>query len=671
MPDLPPPPVTPVEEVVVTAARLPPRPADGAFSIVEIGQDDLAASPRLDEALTDVPGVSLFRRTSSLAANPTTQGVSLRAIAPSGAGRTLVLLDGAPLNDPFGGWVIWSQVPPESLARATIVRGAGAGPYGAGALTGVISMSERGQGNVAEMSGAEDGGFRVAAAGVTGFGQARVFATAVHDRSDGYVPVRGPGAGAADTPLDLAANAAAVRIDMPLGFADLSMRLGAYDEDRGAGLAGARAEASGWSASAGLARQPEGSGLGWRVQAWFRESAFSNTSVAVLPGRTGTTPANDQFATPATGWGLNAAVRRDGGTWSWELGADARLNEGEVNERFRFMAGAFTRDRRAGGSSAVLGAYAEGAWRPRGDWLVAGGVRVDHWSSSDGVRIEHDRGTGAVTLEEHPADRDGEVFTARLGVRREFDGGIAWRASAYSGFRPPTLNELHRPFRVGNDITEANAALEPERLYGIETGLSGGGENWRFDVAAFANRIDDPIANVTIGVRPGVFPRAGFVPAGGVLRERQNAGRIDAFGLEATVSRDVHEDLLSLRLSGAFTAAEVNGGTAAPQLTGLRPAQAPQWTVVAGADWRPLDRLTLSADVRWEGQRFEDDLNSRVLASSVTLDLRADWRVTDNASLWAAVDNLGDAQVEVSETADGTEGFGPPRTVRVGLRLTY
>lgn len=672
MPDIPPPPVAiPVEEVVVTAARLPPRPADAAFSIVEIRQDALAQVPRLDEALTEVPGVSLFRRTSSLAANPTTQGISLRAIAPSGAGRTLVLLDGAPLNDPFGGWVIWSQVPPESLARATIVRGGGAGPYGAGALTGVISLSERGSGGSAEVSVAEGVGFRLGAAGVTGVGSTRLFATAVHDRSDGYIPVRGPGSGAADTPLDLEATAGAVRFDTPLGFADLSMRLGGYEEERGAGLAGARAEASGWSASAALARQPQGADLGWRVQGWYRDSRFSNTSVAVAPGRTGTTPANNQFATPSTGWGFNAAVRRDGGARSWEVGIDARLARGEVNERFRFMAGDFTRDRRAGGETAVIGAYAEGAWRPRGDWLVTGGVRADHWSNSDGLRLEHDRGSGAVTLEERPADRDGEVLTARLGVRREFDGGLAWRAAAYSGFRPPTLNELHRPFRVGNDITEANAALEPERLYGLETSLSGGGEAWRFDLTAFANRIDDPIANVTIGVGPGVFPRAGFVPAGGVLRERRNAGRINAFGLEAMVAHDFREVPLSLRLSGAFTSAEVDGGTSAPQLTGLRPAQAPQWTVVAGVDWRATDRLTLAADLRWEGARFEDDLNSRVLGSSATVDLRADWQATDTAALWAAVDNLGEADVEVSETADRTEGFGPPRTFRVGLRLSY
>lgn len=144
--DLPPPVplVSPtVEQVVITGARLPLAAGEVAFARVRLDAGDLARNPRLDEALRQVPAVSLFRRTTSLSANPTTQGINLRAIAPSGAGRTLVTLDGVPLNDPFGGWVIWSQVPPESLQGVDLVRGGGSGPWGAGALTGVIRLAER------------------------------------------------------------------------------------------------------------------------------------------------------------------------------------------------------------------------------------------------------------------------------------------------------------------------------------------------------------------------------------------------------------------------------------------------------------------------------------------------------------------------------------------------
>src|SRR5690606_36391226 len=107
------------------------------------------------------------------------------------------------LNDPFGGWVIWWQIPPESLGSLDIVRGSGAGPYGAGALTGVIVLREREAGAVLDASVAERGGARLAGSGSRGFGRLTLTASGLYEHSDGYVPVRGPAQGAADTPTDL------------------------------------------------------------------------------------------------------------------------------------------------------------------------------------------------------------------------------------------------------------------------------------------------------------------------------------------------------------------------------------------------------------------------------------------------------------------------------------
>ncbi|MES2833381.1 MAG: TonB-dependent receptor [Pseudomonadota bacterium] len=661
------PPETPVAEIVVTAARLPPAAGEAAFSVIRLSSETLDHARRLDEALASVPAVSLFRRTSSASANPTTQGISLRAIAPSGAGRTLVTLDGIPLNDPFGGWVIWSQTPPQSLDGADIVRGAGAGPYGAGALTGVIALRERDRGGVLDAELSERGGGRLAGSVSGDLGAFRLVASGRHETTDGYIPVRGPAAGTADTPLDLTATSAAIRTDAGLGEARLSLRASAYEEDRGSGLAGARATASGSSFSATLARRPDAR-PGWRIQAWRRESDLANSAVAVAADRASTTPANDQFATPGTGWGLNAALRGSGPRLEWELGADARFSEGETRERFRYMGSAFTRDRVAGGRTLVAGLYAEGSWRTD-PWLVAGGLRADRWSNSDGRRLERDLATGLPTLDETSPDRDGDVISARLGVRRDLGGGWAARAAAYSGFRPATLNELHRPFRVGNDITEANAALEPERLQGIETGLAFDRDRYRFGATVFWNRVDDAIVNVTIGAGPGVFPRAGFVPAGGVLRERRNAGTIEATGIE--LDAEARLDRLTLTAALSVTDARIDGGSAAPQLTGLRPAQAPIWSATAGIDWTATDRLGLSLNARYESRRFDDDMNSRVLDPALTLDARADWRLTARTGLWLSLDNVTDEAIEVSETAGGVAGYGPPHTLSLGLRHAW
>lgn len=654
-----------VAAVVVQAPRLPPLAGEAAFAVETFDAKALGQDRRLDEALKRSPGVSLFRRTGSDAANPTIQGLSLRAVAPSGAGRALVTLDGAPQNDPFGGWVIWSALPGEALDGAAVIRGAGAGPYGAGALTGVVALRERGARDglsALSVAGGERGTYRAAAV----FGGEHLLIAASGSTTDGYKPVRGAQAGAADAPTTLSDQAISARLQGALGEADWAVRLGAYEERRGAGLIGAGSIASGGSLTLTAARAPTGQAAGWRIQAWMRSSDLKNTSVAVGAGRAFTTPANDQYATPALGYGLNAAWQARAGAWSWELGGDVRAAQGEVRERFRYQGGAFTRGREAGGRTLVGGVYGEAAFVGE-DLLVTGGARIDGWRSTDALRRERDLATGAVVLDQDPADNSGATPTARFGVRHRLAGETWLRGAAYAGFRPPTLNELHRPFRVGNDVTEANSGLKPEILHGAEAGLSGEGAV-RWNLGVFYNLLRDPITNVTVGFGPATFPTAGFIPPGGVLRQRRNVGEIQAWGLEADVTADLGA-AWTVRGALSATRAEVDGGAAAAQLTGKRPAQTPELTLTAGAEWRAAERLTLTADLRYESGRFEDDLNTRKLAPALGVDLRAGWRVSPAAEVYLAAENLFDARIEVGETADGVESFAAPRTLVVGFSL--
>src|SRR5262249_52241783 len=161
--------------------------------------------------------------------------------------------------------------------------------------------------------------------------------------------------------------------------------------------------------------------------------------------------------------------------------------------------------------------YAEGS-RNVGRWLLTGGVRLDGWATWNGRLLEANRFTGVPTLDQHPPDRSGVVPTARAGVRRDFDravlDGFYVRGAAYAGSRPPTLNALYRPFRVVNDVTLANPALIPERLYGIEAGAGQDTEHWSWSATVFQNRLANAVTNVTLAHGPGTFPGAGFIPAG-------------------------------------------------------------------------------------------------------------------------------------------------------------
>ena len=671
-PDVAAPPPAVVQTVIVTAARLPPAVGDAAFSIIRLTPAELQDQPRLDQALEQTPGVSLFRRTSSAAENPTTQGVALRSIAPSGAGRALVTLDGVPQNDPFGGWVIWTSLPAEALEGASIIRGAGAGPYGAGALTGVVALDELSRPGAVnlDVSAATLGGSRGAFATDQAIGKASLFVSASGEHTDGWTPVL-YGAGAADDRLSLTDASAAARLQAPVGRALMALRVGAYREERQAGLVGANSTAKGQDASLTLAAQPEADVLGWRLQGWVRHSDLRNTSVSVPANRASTTPSNDQYATPAMGWGANAAVRGEAGAFSWEAGGDVRGASGEDRELFRNLGAGFTRNRLAGGRTLVAGGYVEASWIS-GPWLVTGGGRIDGWWSQNGHRVETDTTSGAVTFQDHPADRSGAVPSGRVGIKRDLGEGLYVRAAGYTGFRPPTLNELYRPFRVGNNITEANSALKPERLYGAEAGFGGQSGALTWSATGFYNRLEDAVTNVTVGVGPGTFaafPDAGFIAAGATLAQRQNAGTIKAEGVEAEAAYRL-SPALGLRAAVDYTHAEVDGGAAAPQLTGLRPAQAPRFTATAGVDWRPLERLGLHGDLRYESTRFDDDLNTHPLKPGTTVDARADWNFSRNVAVYVEASNLFDDRIQTANTS-GLLSYDAPRIVRAGFSVRY
>ncbi len=647
-------------EVVVHSSRLSAYQGDSAFASTSLDRDALDGAS-LDQSLKREVQAALFRRQSSLTANPTVQGVGLRAIGPSGAGRALVTLDGVPQNDPFGNWVIWAALPEDEITHAHVVKGAGGGAYGAGALTGVIDLSlQPPQPDAAFASVSEDdGGSSDTRAGMT---LGPVAISAAGRTLKGDIPVRAS-RGAADVATFGRDRTVFAHAQFPLLGGDLAIMAGSYDSRRDTGLSGATATSSGDQVAISLTRQPDVQDLGWRLQAWHRDSDLSNVSVAVAAGRTGTTLANNQVATPATGNGFNAALRRRSGGIEWEIGADGRRFEGESREFFRYVSGSPTRYRVSGGSETVSGLYAE-ASRDFGATLLSGAVRADIWKTEDGHRTESDTATGAKTLGLVFAQRSGTVVSGRIGATHDF-GGVTGRVAAYTGFRPPSLNELYRPFRVGNDVTDANADLTPENLSGAELGVRGGDTRRFVDLGVFVNRLDHPITNVTLATGPFTSPTAGVIPAGGTLRQRQNLGQIRAYGLEA---RGRYELNATLALDGALTLTHARVARANPTVNGLRPAEAPDYAGSVGLEMR-IARATVHTDLVFEGQTFDDDLNTLPLKASRNLSLRLDYPLGRQVILTASVTNALDAAIPITHAGDGTIGYDTGR--RVGIGLTW
>jgi vitamin B12 transporter len=282
------------------------------------------------------------------------------------------------------------------------------------------------------------------------------------------------------------------------------------------------------------------------------------------------------------------------------LGLDWRRTSGKTRENSNFVAGAPTRSRDAGGLTETIGGYAE--WSADADRVnLAISGRVDHWSIRNGRRLETNIG-GTVRSDDRFSDRSGWQWTGRAAVNWWFADPVRLKLSAYRGWRLPTLNELYRPFRLGADATAANEALAPETMVGGQVKLESNLDKAEIGLTFFYNRLDDAIANVTLGQGPGLFPSVGFVAEGGVYRQRQNLDSIRSKGVEFDASIDLSREIV-LNLGYAFVDARARGSGVALALDGLRPAQVPKHAGRVGASWK-VDGFHGDATLRYIGKQF-------------------------------------------------------------------
>ncbi len=686
----------PLSAEIVSAARLP-QPREHLASAGRVyDRADLAASPAatLDGALRALPAFSLFRRSDSFSANPTAQGVSLRGLGPSGASRSLVLLDDVPLNDPFGVWVAWTKLPRESLARIEVVPGGGATAWGNAALGGVVHLlsaaPETTSGSATVTAG--DAGTRSAEVAATlAGGTARLDLDARAFGTDGYVLVAPERRGAIDLPAWSRHRSVHARWRQPLApDLHLALAVRSAEEKRGNGTPYQRNASRENFAAVTLAGQPDPA-FAWTAVAYGQDQRFASTFSGVNATRTAETPASDQFAVPAVA--LGAAL-----TGSWRhadravtsVGADTRRVRGETREHFTFTAGNFTRLRVAGGTQNAAGLFALHERPLTAALRATAGLRLDRWTDTAGHRRESDRATGVASRDErYPSLSDTELSPSAGLV---WSPAPAWRlrAHAQNSFRRPTLNELHRPFRVGANVTEANAALRTEHARSAELGAEWtltesprppqSGEV-RLDyflpppprplltlsATAFANDLRDAVGNVTLARGPGTFPVVGTLAAGALGRQRLNLDRTRVQGLEFS-ARWTPRAALTVTADALLNDATVRRAAVAPALVGKRVAQVPRRTAALGATWRAPGRFVVTPRLRYLGRQFEDDENQLVLGAAVVADLSVSRPLTHRLEVFISAENLGDTRLETGRSADGVVNVASPRLVLAGLR---
>lgn len=644
-------------EIVVTGQGLERMPGDAAFDVIAIDRQrlEMSASGRLEDILRDAAGFQQFRRSDARSAHPTSQGATLRGLGGNASTRALILLDGVPMVDPFGGWVPWAAFDPARIGHVRVTRGGGSGVNGAGALAGTIELSSVGPEDARPLSVAIAYGSRDsidADATLTArLGSGFLMLSAGHAQGDGFVPVVEADRGPVDRPARYRQSRAAARAVIPVGELTELQANGSFlldRRDRGVPFTGN----SNLAADASLRLVGHGE-WGWEATAWLQHREFSSGFASIGAGRATVSQSLDQYNVPANGMGARAEIRPAlGDVVKLRLGGDIRHVTGRTEERV-FSTNA---NRVAGGEQTLYGGFAEASLLPAAGLTLTASGRVDHWQLRDGHRTEISRATGALIAANSAVypDRSGSEATGRAGIAWNPPGAAAvtLRAAAYTGWRLPTLNELYRPFRAGADSTVANPALDPERLKGIEGGLDYAPlPGWRLGATLFWNRLDDAVSNVTIAPN---------------TRQRQNVDAIRSRGVEI----DGLATLGEFRLSASYSHIDprVRSDGAAIALDGLRPAQTPRDQGSASIEWNRPGTTRLGLTARYIGRQYEDDQNSRRLDDALTFDAVAAVELGHGFTAELRGENVANKRVEATVGADGVVERATPRTLWIALR---
>jgi outer membrane receptor protein involved in Fe transport len=649
------------EAITVTATRTEERLGETAASVTVLGRQELetTAAVTLDDALRQVPGFTLFRRTGSRTANPTTQGASLRGVGGSAASRALVLADGVPINDPFGGWVPWGRVPRAALERVEVLRGGASDLYGSSALAGVVHLVRREPSRPAargELFAGSQGtvGASLWLARQLGPGGWHAAVAGELFETEGYVPVPPSYRGAVDAPAGTRHGSLELTLGRRQASGTAFLRAAVFEEERANGTHLQENDTSLLEiALGGDWRLGPGS---LTLRAWGADQRYRQSFTAVAADRSAESVTRLQDV-PADSLGLSTtwvrAPANSGAVATHTLvgGLELRQLRG-VSEEVLFLPTAQV-PLSAGGGQALAALFVEDLirWGPRLSLTAA--LRYDRWR-------QHRGHLGPVAAPEEAPARADSALSPRLAVRWQASPEWAVTAAAYRSFRAPTLNELYRGFRVGSVVTEPNPELTAEWLWGVESGLAWGAgdaaRRWRLRGTAFWLELEDAVANVTVEVTPDL-----------IRRQRMNLGRSRSRGLELEATAELGA---SWRLSGAYLFADsrVTSFAADPTLVGRRVPQVPEHQASAQVRWLAAAGAWAALQGRWVGAQYDDDRNLFLLEEAFLVDLQVAHPLRGRLELFAAAENLFDRELVAGRTPVPT--LGSPRLLRAGLRWT-
>lgn len=644
------------DEIVISATKSPEPIRQSAASVTILTREQIDRSPyagghQLDDLLRSVPGVQPATL-SSRYNHPTAQSVTLNGL---GTRRTLVLLDGVPLNDGFGGWVNWGLIP-NDVERIEIVPGGASNLYGAWAMGGVIHIITKapvdGLGFTMDSQAGTLNTYQQAVHARYGTDQVRLSLGYRWFHTNGFIPVpayqRGPVDRTDDSRHQLFNGSLAW---MPSSITAITLSGSLFREDRTFGTTLSQASRTIGNVSLGLRSDRGQFGL-WEGKLFGQWQTFQNQTSQITPSplvrlaeirdRIQIIPSNDFGGSLQWSGSLSNTDRL-------VLGADARtIIAQSTDDLFSSTATAgrtLTKGQQLGG-----GIF--------GEWIVP---LADHLTITPSVRADWWKNFNAsaesTTMSAPFRDNVIHVVNPKLSSQYRITDTLRLGASVYQAFRAPTLNELYRGFGFGGFSFLPNDQLRPERLTGTELKAEGelmAGQALRWRLSAHRDEVKDQIL---------------FVTQGPLAAQRQNIGRTASIGGALDLSYRV-TPLLSVTLGYAYVDSYINSSPGSPDREGKRVPnvsrhQATIGTTIGRPDWVEATLL-----LRYLSRQFVDDLNTQPVADFVVLDASLRHQISKGLHLLLNGENLTDRHYFATQTGP-VKTLGNPLLIMGGIRAEY
>lgn len=662
-----------LDEIVVSATRSENRINEipGRINLITPERLSLTASQTADEVLALLPGVQVSR---SFGLFSHKSSVTMRGLSGNEQARTLVLIDGVPVNKADGGSVNWNLISTGDVERIEVVKGPGSALYGGNAMGGVINIvnmrpTKKLEGNASIDYGTYNTqGIKARLAGRVGVDSAKYFywsTNANYRKSDGYIT---------QSEADQLANPFIVKstfneksVNLKTGFANgnkinAEVDFTYYDDMRGTGEKVYQPEGNTTDHDTYQARSTvKGSGnrYGWNVSLFYLQESYKRV--------------NEWFKDDYT-WYNVLSVRTDYGLMSsfdykmkkhtLTAGYDVRI--GAVDASDIYYTSTDKVDNR--GKMDFYGVYLQDEISTFNDKVkVLLGLRYDFARFYDGAFIIHNPSSETVFMDQYQFSGIDDVtwgaFSPRVSIQYKPNTNLRVYASYSRGFRPSVLDDLCRSGRVRGGFKVANPNLKPEYLDNFEVGTDYRPINWlKLSSSIFYSKGTDFLYYVSTGdsIDMGFGDRPIMI--------RSNISDVRIYGLEFDFTASPFR-YLNVFGNYAYSVPKILDYkplyTGDPvDLSGKYLTDVPKHSLAFGAIFQNKEIVNVGITSKYVGEMFVNDQNvydeivrSNVYPSTFTVDLRVSREFLQSITTSLSVQNIFDKQVYDSKGAVGPGRF--------------